>query len=323
MTRFLVLGLTPPPPPLLLLFSFFSAAGTYCKNGVQELCDGGTYASDAGRSVPCTDECDAGYFCVPGSTSAQNQKCGFQKYVGVWWQPLLRCLSLTVRPSQLLPGGLVLPGAHSTWLLRHWLRQPRDVFRRVAVPPGVLLRQRIEKPVPCTFCMCEAAFGIFSRRALAPSCSAALSRVCVCVSIQGGNYGEEPELTSSECNGPCSAGYFCPPGSTSATEKEVRVCLPISSVHLDPPFSSPSPLSVFIAVWSQHGDSQHGVLPCPQYEPFFAFAVLLWLRLTSLLPRLPTHRRESGPLLHRGFANDAHRRSSVPRRQLLCQRHAV
>ena len=189
-------------------------------------------------------------------------------------------------------------------------------------PPGFYCANALKNPCPVRFACVRLLLGYFPV-VRSPPHAALPFPVCVCVSIQGGNYGEEPELTSSECNGPCSAGYFCPPGSTSATEKEVRVCLPISSVHLDPPFSSPSPLSVFIAVWSQHGDSQHGVLPCPQYEPFFAFAVLLWLRLTSLLPRLPTHRRESGPLLHRGFTNDAHRRSSVPRRQLLCQRHAV
>jgi hypothetical protein len=36
----------------------------------------------------------------------------------------------------------------------------------------------------------------------------------------GGRFGAEEGLYTSSCSGPCTAGFFCPPGSTNATVTE-------------------------------------------------------------------------------------------------------
>ena len=38
-----------------------------------------------------------------------------------------------------------------------------------------------------------------------------------CQDCDGGSYGMRSQLTVRTCDGPCSAGYFCPPGSTNST----------------------------------------------------------------------------------------------------------
>ena len=52
--------------------------GNYCSGGVRYLCPAGTYGIVAGLTTDkCTGLCNAGFFCVSGSTSATSQTCGF------------------------------------------------------------------------------------------------------------------------------------------------------------------------------------------------------------------------------------------------------
>ncbi len=53
-------------------------------------------------------------------------------------------------------------------------------------------------------------------------CVRVLGFRCACVFVSGvfsaGNYGSATTLTSATCTAPCSAGFYCPSGSTSATQ---------------------------------------------------------------------------------------------------------
>ena len=50
-----------------------------------------------------------------------------------------------------------------------------------------------------------------------------LANAASCTACGGGRYGSSPRLGSPSCSGVCSAGYYCPPGSVSATQS---VCPP-------------------------------------------------------------------------------------------------
>lgn len=55
-------------------------AGFYCFGGLRQQCGagtGGVWGAEEGANVPtCSGQCDAGYYCLPGSPSATQFECG-------------------------------------------------------------------------------------------------------------------------------------------------------------------------------------------------------------------------------------------------------
>ena len=51
-----------------------------------------------------------------------------------------------------------------------------------------------------------------------PAGQYSLAGLAVCSLCAGGSFGAVPALTSPSCNGNCTAGYYCPPGSVSSTQ---------------------------------------------------------------------------------------------------------
>ena len=107
-------------------------------------CSGGWYGSTSGSTSPqCSGACQSGAFCPPGSTTASQYTC---------------------------PAGYACPPGTSNG---------------TAFPCGP---------------------GKYSEAGAA-----------VCTNCSAGLYGSVSTLQSPACSGVCSAGYFCPIGSTSAT----------------------------------------------------------------------------------------------------------
>ena len=68
-----------------------------------------------------------------------------------------------------------------------------------------------------------------------------------------GQYGDATKQTSSTCSGPCTAGYYCPAGSMSAT----AVACGSSAVYC--PQRSSVPANVTAGYFSQGADTLHRV----------------------------------------------------------------
>lgn len=179
--------------------------GHYCVEGVLIACDGGSWSSDVRRTEPCED-CPAGYFCAPASTSATDAPCGGSRFF---------CPEKSSSPSVVTLGWYSTGGSGPT--------------TRTGQAP-------CEAPYFCD------ATGV---RQLCPA----------------GTFGTEPELTSNDCSGQCSSGWFCDAGSLNST---AAVC---GGPGLYCPSGTPSRLPVDVGYYStpEGADAVHrsGQEPCP------------------------------------------------------------
>ncbi|OQR95945.1 hypothetical protein THRCLA_22041 [Thraustotheca clavata] len=135
--------------------------GSYCVNGIQYLCPGGTFGGIQALSTKlCSGLCAPGYYCPPGSFSAQQFACGASN---------VYCPAGSSLPIPVKVGYYTIGNINST---------------------------RVDQR------SCE--IGSFCSRGIIYECPS-------------GTYGDSPGLTDETCSGWCSAGYYCPPGTTLPT----------------------------------------------------------------------------------------------------------
>lgn len=78
-----------------------------------------------------------------------------------------------------------------------------------------------------------------------------------CVLCPGGTFGAIPGLMTPKCSGICSGGFFCPPGSTSATQKPCGA--KAVSTYYCPPGSAERRRvdeGFYTAIWSTEGSGE-------------------------------------------------------------------
>lgn len=171
-------------------------AGNYCTKGVNYTCPGGSWSRSGSASplcLPCAagryglggspregcdGECEAGFYCPERSSSSRAIPCGGE-YVF--------CEKATVEPSRVPTGFYSVP-----------LESPADS------------RSGITE--------CEAGyFCTGGTRSLCPAGSYSTTGAAQCSLCDGGRWSDgNGTVTTSECMGPCSPGYYCPKGSEGA-----------------------------------------------------------------------------------------------------------
>jgi hypothetical protein len=172
-------------------------AGSYCVSGVRRACRAGVYGETAGLwTAACTDECAAGYFCPPNSTSATERQCGS---VSVY------CARGSERPRDAMPG-LSSCGRDASL----------ELMIAIAIcdwhcVDGLLLVIAI--------CVGAGEYTVGpsneTRWGVQACHSGSYCWKGVSVLCPAGRFGCAERLGNADCNGPCSAGYYCPAGSVS------------------------------------------------------------------------------------------------------------
>ncbi|KAL3656443.1 hypothetical protein V7S43_018668 [Phytophthora oleae] len=157
--------------------------GCYCSPdealGASRLCPGGTFGNVTGlASALCSGPCEAGYYCPRGSTSATPFPCGD---VNVF------CPRSSTLPTPVSTGYYTVSGLETAKgsLTTDALTAEREKDRITRVT-----QRRCE---PGRYCVDGERYA----------CPA-------------GSFGSKAGLTTSECSGPCAAGYYCPQGSIVA-----------------------------------------------------------------------------------------------------------
>ncbi|DAZ92498.1 TPA: hypothetical protein N0F65_012728 [Lagenidium giganteum] len=170
--------------------------GYFCVDGVRKPCPAGSYGIRRFETNPlCNGLCEAGYYCPLASTSSRAVQCGNAN---------VYCPAGSPMP---LP---VLPGYYS-------IRSPPPNMANVVATTPATSRNlvgtslsyigwnaSISEPIRDAQMQCEPGYYcVFGRKFICPA----------------GRYGAQSGLTSPKCSGLCKRGYYCPPGSTSPTER--------------------------------------------------------------------------------------------------------
>ncbi|KAE9043578.1 hypothetical protein PR001_g5732 [Phytophthora rubi] len=193
--------------------------GSFCVDGTSRRCPAGVYGSGARLSTPqCSGRCPVGHYCP--KASIQPTPCPAGTFGAVEGLTDANC-------SGECPIGYACPegtGSATTWPCDHdtfcpaGSAEPRAPHRGSHVVE-ITATEEVACPLG-SFCSPDEALGG--------------SRLC-----PGGTFGNATGLASAACSGPCSAGFYCPRGSTSATQ------LPCGSVDVFCPLGSalPTPVS--------------------------------------------------------------------------------
>ena len=144
------------------------------------------YGTGGDTNQSCTGQCDAGYSCPSGSTSARQRECGSLPFF---------CPPGSAAPTTVAAGWYTTPvTASPSHRTGHALCEPGFTCSgdgsRVACGPGTW----------------AADAGLSDPQCQGP-CAA-------------GRFGATPGQTSPQCDGPCSPGYWCDEGSTSPVANE-------------------------------------------------------------------------------------------------------
>jgi hypothetical protein len=261
-----------------------SPVGSYCLNGVSQVCPAGRYGSTENSTDPtCDGPCDAseGSYCAAGATSATGQLCPAGRFGNVthlsspscsgpcpagYWCPM-GSTRPNARPcgnfSVYCPTGSAAPHLVPNGSLSTPVDADYDVRTGVTVcVPGLYCVDGVAQVCPAgwygaasnaTACdgMCEAGFFC--------SMGSSSSREYPC---PAGRYGATPGLTSPYCSGPCPAGYLCPRVGTSdpfATPcGDASVYCPAGSTA-----PQPVPLGLYSTPISSDPAHRSGVAGCP------------------------------------------------------------
>ena len=165
--------------------------GEYCAGGLKEACPTGRY-SDGPGAAGCAP-CPAGVYGAGGSPSAAcTRPCRVGHY----------CPEGT--PNELDCGGAAL-------------YCPQGSSAPLAVPAG----SRGTGVVPNQGGTEACPAGSGCSNGVATSCDPGFyseEGASFCPPCAAGHFGANPGASSSACDGQCTAGYYCPAGSTSATQ---------------------------------------------------------------------------------------------------------
>ncbi|KAG7377735.1 hypothetical protein PHYPSEUDO_011080 [Phytophthora pseudosyringae] len=172
--------------------------GAFCVAGTSHRCPAGTYGATVRLSTSkCSGTCPVGHYCPKAST--QPSPCPPGTYGAVAGLADASC-------SGVCPVGFACPegtASATTWPCEH------DTFcpEGSAAPRNPRRGAHVVEMAATEEAACPR--GSFCSPDEAPGGS----RLC-----PGGTFGNVSGLASAACSGPCEAGYYCPRGSTSATQ---------------------------------------------------------------------------------------------------------
>jgi hypothetical protein len=262
--------------------------GFYCSNGIRSPCPGGTYGNSLGlQNATCSGLCPEGYYCPPLTSFPYQNPCGDSNlycpkgskspieiptgYYGIGadvnkFSSIEECpkghycirgikhacpagyygektgLS-TVTCSGSCPMGFYCPIATIN---------PND--HPCGVSETSYCPDNSPKPVPTTpgyyadKQMVAAGGGFGMEVKCPPGTYCILGKKYLC---PAGRYGSRSGGTNSSCEGLCSPGYFCPPGSANSKQ------LPCGNTSMYCPPGSARPIHVSLGHYSTGSNPEY------------------------------------------------------------------
>ena len=168
-------------------------SGEYCAvatRGTRQPCAGGTFASDVGRSTPCTAPCVAGYYCPPGSSSGTNN--------------LTACTAVT----SYCPAGSPSPVTVTVGYYSIASSDGAGVYVAQAVcVAGTYCVAGVQLPcLPGHSCSVDGMSAV--EGAVCPPGRYSGAGASQCSLCPAGRYGDSYGLPSSDCSGKANAGLW-------------------------------------------------------------------------------------------------------------------
>lgn len=206
------------------------AAGYWCggRCGRFVPCPAGLWGNLRGKgsqAAACTGECDAGYYCLEGSTSPTAAACPAGTYGAVKRLATAAC-------SGVCPLGYFCPEASTSATANPCPKGSYGATTGLgtAACSGLCDAGSYGDVVGLTVSSCSGlcdvghycvAGSTSPTQAPCPAGSFGATTGLGTASCSGlcdaGYFGDSPALNASTCSGPCAAGYFCNAGSTNAT----------------------------------------------------------------------------------------------------------
>lgn len=182
--------------------------GHYCLAGSvnrkQNKCPPGTYGDATGlNTAECSGECPAGYYCEEGTVDYTLTVCSD----GFWGGPgqeVATCAG-SCEPGYICQNGATSPQNEECGVGFYCTFEAKE---RKAIPSGYFGIGGSGDTTRSAVLLCER--GSFCTGGAMFPCAA-------------GRYGTKVGETNPECTGECQAGFFCPPGSTTATQAPCEV----------------------------------------------------------------------------------------------------
>ena len=203
----------PPCPAGHYLDYSYQSANDPAFNCVQ--CPPGSYGNISGLvNMTCSGLCEAGYYCVAGSTSSTQFPCGGDGFY---------CPQGSAWPIAAPAGRLTVGGGSDG--------QSRTAA--VLCPPGSFCQGGVAAPCPVgsygataglgtAECSGQCLAGTYCPSGTVLPLTCPLGHYCpdgqVQIPCPAGKFGSITGLKDESCSGYCSVGHYCPSGSTSATQ---------------------------------------------------------------------------------------------------------
>ena len=165
--------------------------GYYCTSGLRLSCPAGRYGARKGLSTDlCSGACSEGYYCPMNSSSSTQIQCG---------APWFYCPTGSRAPL------LVQEGYYSVNADGYDGDGESDLNMGPVkvITNATMAVQSLARSTRADQRLCESGYY----------CLGGLRSMC-----PPGRYGTSYGLSSSNCSGVCKEGYYCPQGSTLATQ---------------------------------------------------------------------------------------------------------
>ena len=229
--------------------------GSYCAQGVMRPCPEGTFGADAGlQTAACSGPCLAGFYCPVGTINSTSLRCPAGRYgatqglynsactgpcasgfhcpegsesateieCGVATAPARTDLAYARSPGDYSGyigdyGTTTVTPVGATFVSRNATKAVLDAPNSVFCPLGSAL------PVKARVGYYTTGNTRTTRSGQQPCPPGSYCLDGVVYDCPAGRYGAASLLSSPLCTGPCAKGHYCPPASTSRTQRPCPV----------------------------------------------------------------------------------------------------
>lgn len=207
--------------------------GSFCIDGVKRQCPPGVFGSSQGLWVrECSGPCPAGFYCPIGTFNATAFRCPAGRYGGVAGLSARAC-SGPCAPGYYCPEGSTSPKQVqcAAWASQLGAEEAGTGHLDLA-SAGQTFFAADQTLSNAVFCPAGSSAPLVVLAGYYSSENNRTTRVkqnvcpvgSYCVSgiirdCPAGRFGRDEKLFSPLCSGPCQLGHYCPPGSTTPTQR--------------------------------------------------------------------------------------------------------
>ena len=190
----------------------YGSSSTNSGSGCSGNCNAGRYGGKGETSATCSGNCPAGYYCPAGSSSYSSQ-CAAGRYGGTG-QTSSTCTG-PCNAGRYGGVGQTSASCSGACSAGYYCTSGSSSSKQHACGGDQYYCSGGSRHTVSSAYYATGPSGRRTGQAKCPKgyyCNRGARHKC-----PAGRYGSETGLASSDCSGPCKAGYFCPEGSTSAT----------------------------------------------------------------------------------------------------------